>query len=67
MLYFKISLSLIPLKCFTIARKEFPWATTITFLCSKIVGQIVSCQKGSTRSTVVFNDSVFGRASAGKD
>ncbi len=41
-------------KCFTIALREFPWATMIMFLPLLIVGTIVSFQKGRTLSMVSF-------------
>jgi len=66
MLYFKISSSGMPVKCFTIALREFPCATTTTFLLSRIAGQMVSCQNGRTLSTVIARDSVVGKASVGR-
>lgn len=45
---------------FTIARSEFPCATTNTFFPDFIVGTIVSFQKGSTLSIVVFRLCVRG-------
>ncbi len=41
-------------KCFTIALKELPWATIITFWPDWIVGTIVWFQYGKTLSIVVF-------------
>lgn len=52
-------------KYFTIALNEFPWAETTTLLPDKMAGQIWSCQKGNTLSTVSFKHSVKGRQSKG--
>ena len=53
-------------KYLTIALKELPWAETTTLLPDKMAGQIWSCQKGSTLSTVSFKHSVNGKQSKGK-
>lgn len=45
--------------------KEFPWATTKTFLPARISLAIWSCQNGITLTTVSLRHSVSGKASLG--
>lgn len=61
-----ISSSEILSMCLTKDLREFPWATTTTFLPYFIAGTIWSYQKGIVLATVSFNDSVNGKHWGGR-
>lgn len=58
MLSSAISDSAIESRCLTKARRELPWAATMTVLPDLSCGAMVSLKKGRTRSRVVLRDSV---------